>query len=68
MLVHRPSGRLCSLILAAAISLDFCGFLRNGNLAHSRRGGIIWSSDGACMEIFLESRKNDQYRQGSHNQ
>lgn len=60
--VHRPSGRPRGLTLAAAISLDFCGFLRNGNLADSRRGSIIWSSDGASVETFLESRKNDQHR------
>ena len=63
---ERPSGHLRNLSLAAAISLGFCGFFRYADLAHIRVGGITISSDGASMEIFLESRKNDQYRQGSH--
>ena len=66
VLAERPSGRLRNLSLAAAISLGFCGFFRYDDLAHIRVGGITMSSDGASMEIFLESRKNDQYRQGSH--
>ena len=66
VLCERPSGRLRNLSLAAAISLGFCGFFRYADLAHIRVGGITISSDGASMEIFLESRKNDQYRQGSH--
>ena len=37
------------------------------DLAHIKVGGISTSSDGASMEVFLESsRKNDQYRHGSH--
>ena len=66
VLACRPSGRLRILSLAAAISLGFCGFFRYDDLAHIRVGGITQSSDGASVEIFLESRKNDQYRQGSH--
>ena len=66
VLAERPSGQLRNLSLAAAISLGFCGFFRYDDLAHIRVGGITMSSDGASMEIFLESRKNDQYRQGSH--
>ena len=66
VLAFRPSGRLRNLSLAAAISLGFCGFFRYDDLAHIRVGGITKSSDGASMEIFLESRKNDQCRQGSH--
>ena len=61
-----PSGRLRNLALAAAISLGFCGFFRYEGLAHIRVGGISKSSDGASMKIFLESRKNDQYRQDSY--
>ena len=61
----HPAGCVI-LSLAAAISLGFCGFFRYDDLAHIRVGGITISSDGASMEIFLESRKNDQYRQGSH--
>ena len=65
MLAERPSGRLRNLSLAAAISLGFCGFFRYDDLAHIRVGGITMSSDGASMEIFMESGKND-HRQGSH--
>jgi hypothetical protein len=39
---------------------------RYDDLAHIRIGGITMSSDGASMEISLESRNNDQYGQGSH--
>ena len=61
VLVERPSGRLRNLSLAAAIiSLGLCGFFRYDDLAHIRVGGITISSDGASMEILLESRKNDQ--------
>ena len=66
VLCERPSGRLRNLSLAAAISLGSCGFFRYDGLAHIRVGGITISSDGASMETFLESRKNDRYRQGSH--
>ena len=38
----------------------------NVNTAGARPVRCPDSSDGASMEIFLESRKNDQYRQGSH--
>ena len=65
VLAFRPTGRLRYLSLATAISLSFCGFFRYDDLAHIRVRGITLSSDGASVEIFLESRKNDQYRQGS---
>jgi len=65
LLAERPSGRLRNLLLAAVISLGFCGFLRYDDLAHIKVKGILLSSDGASMEISLESRKIDQYREGS---
>ena len=65
LLAERPSGRLRNLSLAAAISLGFCGFFRYNDLVHIKVKGITLSSDRASMEISLESRKNDQYREGS---
>ena len=66
MLADRPSGRLRNLSLAAAISLGFCGFLKYDDLAHIRIEGISMFFLGAFMDIFLDSGKNDEYRQGSH--
>ena len=66
VLACRTSSRLRTLSLAAAISLGFCGFTKFDDVAHIRAGRITQSSDGASMEVFLESRKTDQYRQGSH--
>ena len=67
VLTDRPSGWLRNLSLAAAISLASAASSdMMDDLAHIRVGGITMSSDGASMEVFLESRKNDQYGQGSH--
>ena len=65
VLADRPSGRLRNLMLATAISLGFCAFFRYDDLSHIKVGGITHSSDSASMDIHLESRKNDQFRQGS---
>ena len=62
LLAARPSGRLRNLMLAAAISLGFCGFLRYDDLSRVRVGGLTRSPDGVSMDINLEKRENDQYR------
>lgn len=56
-------GSLLKLMVATAISVGFCAFLRFDDLSHVFVDtlGIF---DGH-LEIFLESRKNDQFRQGS---
>ena len=56
VLAFWPSSRLRNLSLATAISWGVCGFFGYDDLAHIRVRGITLISNGASVEIFLESR------------
>ncbi|BDA47359.1 probable integrase/recombinase xerD homolog [Coccomyxa sp. Obi] len=55
---------LRNLSLATAISLGFCGFFRYDDLSHIRVNNLKLVGE-SLLEIRLDSRKNDQYREGS---
>jgi len=55
---------LRNLSLATAISLGFCGFFRYDDLAHIRVNNLKLVGE-SVLEIRLDSRKNEQYREGS---
>jgi hypothetical protein len=50
------------LWICAAIAVAFAGFFRYSDLAHIYVDWIVFHPNH--MEIFLETRKNDQYREG----
>ncbi|BDA50983.1 hypothetical protein COCOBI_17-2020 [Coccomyxa sp. Obi] len=55
---------LRNLSLATAISLGFCGFFRYDDLSHIRVNNLKLVGE-SLLEIRFETRKNDQYREGS---
>ena len=60
---HLEKGNLGDLQLAALFSLGFFGFLRWDDLRHLSVD-IFYFAD-SHVAIFLEKRKNDQFRDGS---
>lgn len=50
------------LVMCAAISLAFAGFFRYSDLANIYVDWVVFHPNH--MEIFLEKRKSDQYREG----
>ncbi|BDA43598.1 probable Gag-Pol polyprotein at N-terminal half [Coccomyxa sp. Obi] len=61
---ERQAQSLRNLSLATAISLGFCGFFRYDDLSHIRVNNLKLVGE-SLLEIRLDSRKNDQYREGS---
>ena len=58
----EPAATLKQLLIATIISVGFCGFFRYDDLSKITVDLVlIYRSH---MEVFLESRKNDQYREG----
>ena len=53
---------LPDLVTVTAMSVAFCGFFRYSDLVHIFVDEIVFRE--GHMEVFLESRKNDQYREG----
>lgn len=53
---------LADLMITTAVAVAFCGFFRYDDLTKIFVDWIVFSE--SHMEIFLESRKNDQYREG----
>jgi integrase len=56
-------GDLSKLQITCLITLGYSGFLRWDDLAKLRRQDVLFYEDH--MRIFLQKRKNDQYREGS---
>jgi len=60
---HLENGNLGDFQLAALFSLGFFGFLRWDDLRHSSVDSFYFAD--SHVAIFLEKRKNDQFRKGS---
>ena len=63
-LIQRlEQGNLAQIQLAALVSLGFFGFLRWDDLSSLTTDGMKFAE--SHMALFLEKRKNDQFREGS---
>jgi integrase len=63
ILQRLEGGSLADLQVAAIIALGFFGFLRWDDLSRITPSSLVFSS--THVTIFLEKRKNDQFRAGS---
>ena len=61
--VSLSTGKLQDLQTLTLVTLGFAGFLRWDNLAHVRIDALSIHRD--YMAVFLECRKNDQFRKGN---
>eukprot|EP00117_Sycon_ciliatum_P027704 scpid40646/ scgid22450/ len=61
--VSLSTGKLQDLQTLTLVTLGFAGFLRWDDLAHVRIDALSIHRD--YMAVFLECRKNDQFREGS---
>ena len=63
LVMRLQDGNLAELQLATLIALGFFGFLRWDDLNHLTFDKIHF--EGSYVALFLEKRKNDQFREGS---
>ena len=64
ILRRLEGGTLADLQVAAMVALGFYGFLRWDDLSRITPSSLVFSP--THVSIFLEKRKNDQFRAGSH--
>ena len=63
LVTHLERGTVADLQLAALLSLGFFGFLRWDDLHHLTVDSLHFRE--SHVAIFLQKRKNDQFREGS---
>ena len=64
---ERFAGASCSLAdlaVCTAMSFGFFGFLRYSDLAMVVADELLFAADDSWVDVFLEERKTDQFREG----
>lgn len=60
----QPGCSLQDLMVCTAMSMAFFGFLRYSDLAVIVADELLFATDDTWLDVFLEERKTDQFREG----